>query len=204
VWTGLLISSIAHAGIANAGIQNENIRSTEILNEDVESLTNEVKKMEDDSYSMYRKLMDMRESLNKQTKEDSDGLKMVKTAIKTILETTIHSFINGFLPTVERVRRDAPDDERSYLDGAVYLAGALLGKQRCSQMIACRTGKFVQNKMPGAQLAVMMAESMVPKSMLDWFGVIKQSVIERQDNCEADYHCTLSDEEEEEENNKNL
>lgn len=33
--------------------------------------------------------------------------------------------------------------------------------------------------MPGAQLAVMMAESMVPKSMLDWFGVIKQSVIER-------------------------
>ena len=30
----------------------------------------------------FRKLMDMRESLNKQTKEDSDGLKMVKTAIK--------------------------------------------------------------------------------------------------------------------------
>ena len=33
--------------------------------------------------------------------------------------------------------------------------------------------------MPGAQLAVMMAESMLPESMLDWFGVVKKSVIER-------------------------
>jgi len=185
VWTGLVFTSIARAGIANPGTPNDT--------PNVE--TNKVEK--EDSYSMYRKLMDMRESLaSKQAKEDSDGLKMVKSAIKVILETTIHSFINGFLPTVERVRRDAPEEDRSYLDGAVYLAGALLGKQECSQIIACRTGKFVKDKMPGAQLAVMMAESMLPDSMLDWFGVVKKSVIERQDNCEADYHCTLSSEEE--------
>lgn len=191
VWTGLVFTSLARAGIANPGTPNEG--------PNVE--TNTVEK--EDSYTMYRKLMDMRESLvTKQDKEDSDGLKMVKSAIKVILETTIHSFINGFLPTVERVRRDAPEEERSYLDGAVYLAGALLGKQECSQIIACRTGKFVKDKMPGAQLAVMMAESMLPESLLDWYGVVKKSVIERQDNCEADYFCTLSDDTEETEKPK--
>jgi hypothetical protein len=200
VWTGLVSTSIAHAGIANAGTQNENTREPGGVDDNIAS--NMVEK--GDSFSMYRKLMNMRESLlDKQAKEDSDGLKMVKTAIKVILETTIHSFINGFLPTVERVRRDAPTEERSYLDGAVYLAGAFLGRQRCSQMIACRTGKFVQDKMPGAQLAVMMAESMIPSAMLDWFGVVKVAVIDRADNCEADYQCTLSGEDDEEDK-KNL
>ena len=33
--------------------------------------------------------------------------------------------------------------------------------------------------MPGAQLAVMMAEPMIPNSMLDWFAVVKKSVIDR-------------------------
>jgi len=190
VWVGLLLTSLAQAGVTSAGQETKSVNG-----EDAGS--NEVK---EDSYSMYRKLMNMRRDLTqKQAKEDSEGLKMVKSAIKVILETTIHSFINGFLPTVERVRRDAGEEERTYLDGAVYLAGALLGKHRCSQMIACRAGKFVQNRMPGAQLAVMMAESMVPNAMLDWFGVVKTAVIDRSDNCEADYRCSLSEDEEQQE-----
>ena len=36
-----------------------------------------------------------------------------------------------------------------------------------------------QNQIPGAQLAVMMAESMVPTSMLNWYNVFKASVIDR-------------------------
>ena len=45
---------------------------------------------------------------------------------------------------MDRVRRSADDEKRSYLDGVVYMIGALLGKQKCSHMIACRTGKMVQ------------------------------------------------------------
>ena len=45
---------------------------------------------------------------------------------------------------MDRVRRGADDERRSYLDGVVYMIGALLGKQKCSHMIACRTGKMVQ------------------------------------------------------------
>eukprot|EP00088_Acartia_fossae_P002780 TRINITY_DN1114_c0_g1_i3.p1 TRINITY_DN1114_c0_g1~~TRINITY_DN1114_c0_g1_i3.p1 ORF type:complete len:204 (+),score=52.28 TRINITY_DN1114_c0_g1_i3:70-681(+) len=187
IWMVVILKGVVKAGIASSGQQ----QTDQFRNNDYTS--NNV--VQEDSSTMYRKLMDMRENLlDKQEREDSEGLKMVKAAIKVILETTIHSFINGFLPTVERVRREAEEEERSYLDGAVYLAGALLGKQRCSQMIACRTGKFFQNKMPGAQLAVMMAESMVPSSMLDWFGVVKKSVIDRSDSCDADYHCTLAEE----------
>ncbi len=33
--------------------------------------------------------------------------------------------------------------------------------------------------MPGAQLAIMMAESMLPDAILDWYGVVKKSVMER-------------------------
>ena len=47
--------------------------------------------------------------------------------------------------------------------------------------------------MPGAQLAVMMAEPMIPNSMLDWFGVVKKSVIDRSDNCDIEYDCSLQE-----------
>jgi len=151
----------------------------------------------DDSYSLYRELMDMKSSLedpNPQPKEgESEALRTVKSALRTILDTVRHSFLKGFLPTVERVRRDAEPEKKTYLNGVVYVVGSLLGKQSCSNMIACRTGKFVQTRVPGAQLAVMMAETFIPQSMLPWFGIFKTSVMDRSDNCANDFSCQLTE-----------
>ena len=36
-----------------------------------------------------------------------------------------------------------------------------------------------QTRIPGAQLAVMMLETFVPPSMLSWFGIVKNSVMDR-------------------------
>ena len=49
-----------------------------------------------------------------------------------------------FLPAAERSRREAEPSKKPYLDGVTYVVGSLLGKQDCSNMIACRAGKFVQ------------------------------------------------------------
>ena len=61
-----------------------------------------------------------------------------------------------------------------------------------------RTGKYVGRKVPGASLAVMMIEGIVPKSLSSWFGVVKTAVIDRNDNCDEDYACSLVEEESDE------
>ena len=61
-----------------------------------------------------------------------------------------------------------------------------------------RTGKYVGQKVPGASLAVMMIEGIVPKSLRSWFGVVKTAVIDRNDNCDEDYACSLVEEESDE------
>ena len=60
--------------------------------------------------------------------------------------------------------------------------------------ITFRTGKFVGQRVPGASLAVMMIEGIVPKSLINWFGVVKTAVIDRSDNCDEEYECLLVDE----------
>eukprot|EP00092_Neocalanus_flemingeri_P023025 GFUD01024959.1.p1 GENE.GFUD01024959.1~~GFUD01024959.1.p1 ORF type:complete len:129 (-),score=35.04 GFUD01024959.1:174-560(-) len=88
-------------------------------------------------------------------------------------------------------------DTRTYLDIIMNTIGALLGRQECSEIIACRTGKFVGHKVPGASLGVMMIEGIVPKSLSSWFGVVKTAVIDRSDqDCDEDYKCRLVDDEE--------
>jgi len=186
-------SGIGWGGIASVDESNKLTPDISGSASDTVTTSNEAVQ-EDDTYSMYKKLMDMREDMvERQERQESEALKMVKTALQVVLETALHSFINGFLPSVERVRREAPTEKRSYLDGVVYVAGALLGKTECSNMIACATGRFVQERMPGAQLAVMMAESVVPHSMLNFFGVVKRAVIDRSGNCESEYKCSLSE-----------
>ena len=46
--------------------------------------------------------------------------------------------------------------------------------------------------MPGAQMMVVMAESFIPPAALDWFGVVRQSVVDRRDTCVEDYVCDFS------------
>jgi len=124
---------------------------------------------------------------------DSEGMEMIKTGINIVLETVLHGILQGFFPSVDRVRRDAEGDKRSYLDTFVSLVGAMMGRLRCSHFIACRLGKWFQGRLPSAQLVVMMIESFVPDAFLEWFGVVKISVIDRSDNCDANYECSLQE-----------
>ena len=48
--------------------------------------------------------------------------------------------------------------------------------------------------MPGASLAVMMIEGIVPKSFMSWFRVVKTAVIDRSDKCDENFACSLVDE----------
>merc|ERR1719319_1660156 len=57
----------------------------------------------------------------------SEGVDMIKTGINIVLETILHGIMEGFLPSVERVRRDADGEKRTYMDTFVSLMGAMMG-----------------------------------------------------------------------------
>ena len=63
----------------------------------------------------------------------------MKEAFQSLLEVAFKGFFEGFLPHVQRQRRDTTDgDARSYMDIAIGAVGALMGRQGCSEKIACR------------------------------------------------------------------
>ena len=125
---------------------------------------------------------------------NSEGLRLVMEALKVIGNAAMKGMLGGFLPKIERERRESSHDwERSFLlDWILDMCGALIGRQKCSQKVACRTGKVMQDKLPGAQMMVVMFESFIPPVALDWFGVVRQSVIDRRDTCVEDYVCDFS------------
>ena len=128
---------------------------------------------------------------------NSEGMRLVVEALQVIWEALVKGLMAGFLPTMERVRRETRHDwESSFLlDWLIDMFGAMIGRQRCSQKGACRTGKFMQDKLPGAQMIVIMAETFIPPVALEWFGVVRQSVINRSDSCVEEYQCDFSEEE---------
>ena len=67
----------------------------------------------------------------------------LQAALATLLETALHGFFTGFVPAVERRRREAGEEERSYLDMAVTTLGALVGRKNCTKVIACRSATTV-------------------------------------------------------------
>merc|ERR1719205_164376 len=134
---------------------------------------------------MFKHLMEVKEDIaGEKVQQEPKVVKTVKQALQSLLEAALKGLVDGFLPHVDRQRREATDDRKSYLDIAIGAIGALMGRQECSEIIACRTGKFVGQKVPGASLAVMMIEGIVPKSLRSWFGVVKTAVIDRSDNCD--------------------
>ena len=128
---------------------------------------------------------------------NSEGMRLVVEALQVIWKALVKGLMAGFLPTMERVRRETRHDwESSFLlDWLIDMFGAMIGRQRCSQKVACRTGKFMQDKLPGAQMIVIMAETFIPPVALEWFGVVRQSVINRSDSCVEEYQCDFSEEE---------
>eukprot|EP00092_Neocalanus_flemingeri_P019603 GFUD01021235.1.p1 GENE.GFUD01021235.1~~GFUD01021235.1.p1 ORF type:complete len:224 (-),score=52.72 GFUD01021235.1:276-890(-) len=150
-----------------------------------------------DSYSMYKHLMEVKEDMTGGEREPK-VVTVVKMALQKLLEAAVHGLLKGFLPHVERQRREATEEKRTYLDIAINTVGALLGRQQCSEIIACRTGKYVGHKVPGASMAVLMLEGIVPKALSSWFGVIKTAVIDRSEDCDEDYMCSLVDSDDDE------
>ena len=93
-----------------------------------------------DSYSLYKQLMEMKDQLtskNSITKEP-EAVTTLKTALGMLYDSLVDGVFKGFFPHVERQRREASDERRAYLDIAVTTIGAVMGKQNCSRMIACR------------------------------------------------------------------
>ena len=169
------------------------------------------------SYKMFQDYMRNEKDEVKKDREEPQVLKTFKTVIGNLIEVAYEGILKGFLPDMHRQRREAPDENKSYLDILIGIIGALMGRQECSQVIACRytpyrttlspihshrliyfrTGKFVGLKVPGASLVVMMLEGIIPNGLKTWFGVAKTAVIDRSDSydCSAEYACSLVDEE---------
>ena len=89
---------------------------------------------------MFKQLMTVREDMESEDeKREPRMVTTLKNAFQSLLEAAFKGFFEGFLPHVQRQKRDTVDDEaRSYLDIAIGAIGALMGRQGCSEKIACR------------------------------------------------------------------
>lgn len=65
-------------------------------------------------------------------------IQTVKEAFSVLLEVTVSGLYEGLMPHVERTRREASDEKKTYIDLVINLIGALMGRQQCSQILACR------------------------------------------------------------------
>ena len=123
--------------------------------------TNEVRASED-SYSVYKAMMmnvfgsneqsedtevedvpvtttQVPDSLEKSTEMSTPKvIQTVQEAFSVLFEVTVLGLYEGLVPHVERQRREASEEKRNYIDLVINFIGALLGRQQCSQILACR------------------------------------------------------------------
>ena len=151
-----------------------------------------------DSYSLYKQLMEVKQQLTSSNTTagaaaEPAAVTTLKTALGMLYDSLVEGVFKGFFPHVERQRREASDEKKTYLDIAVTTIGAVMGKQSCSRALACRTGRYVGNNVPSAGFLMMMAETYVPESFKSWFGVVKTASITSSDDnfCEHQYSCSL-------------
>jgi len=151
-------------------------------------------------YTVYGHLTSMKDYLlgNSTTRsemflEPPEALKTAQDAFNANLELILRGVTEGLLPKVERIRRDADSERRTFIDVFINFLGALMGRQQCSEIIACRTGKFVAYQVPGAGVLMMITENIIPLSIRPWFSVVKSAVLDRGDDCDVEYQCTLVD-----------
>ena len=95
-----------------------------------------------DTYAMFKQLMEVREDMGREEeKQEPRMVTTLKNAFQSLLEVAFKGFFEGFMPHVQRQKRETTDeDTRSYLDIAIGALGALMGRQGCSDKIACRYG----------------------------------------------------------------
>ena len=65
-------------------------------------------------------------------------IQTVKEAFSVLLEVTVSGIYEGLMPHVERTRREARDEKKTYIELVINFIGALMGRQQCSQILACR------------------------------------------------------------------
>jgi len=148
-----------------------------------------------DSYDMYKHLMEVQAALTLEAKEDDrPEVKTVKSALRILFETAWQGLYYGFMPEVARHRRSVGVEERSHLDAAITFMGAFLGVQNCSQVMACRTGRMAADRVSGAAVFVMMAESFVPTGLKPWFAMVKLGVMGRDEDCTNGLRCSINEE----------
>ena len=148
---------------------------------------------------------------------ETESVKIILDALKVVWEAALTSIKRGFMPSMERVRRDtaaAESTKGSYinyfclvkyffgfmsvyvgfiLDWIIDLIGALMGRQQCSEKVACRTGRLAQDKLPGSQMLVMMIETFVPPGLVQWFSILKSGVMSAFDACDASFLCDFNE-----------
>jgi len=150
---------------------------------------------EPDSYDMYKHLMEVQAALTLEpSEEDAPELRTLKSALKTLFEAAWQGLYHGFMPEVARHRRSVSMEEKSHLDTVITFMGAFFGMQNCSQVIACRTGRMAAERLPGAAVIVMMAESVIPIGLKSWFAMVKRGVMGLDVDCTNGLRCSLDEE----------
>jgi len=180
----------------------------------------------DNIHSLYRSLFHMGVGTNKKKETvvdekhieivnrisipESEGIRLLISVTSMLWDTAWKGFFHGFLPKVERVRRETRDASSSsswlvseLTDWLLDALGALMGKGGCRDMVACRTGRLLQDKLPGSQVLAMLGESLVPKPARHFFNVVRRRLMEQsgrgEDSCSSTYTCSLAGLGEEEE-----
>ena len=100
-----------------------------------------------ETYSLYKQMVEMKQHLLSNSpspepdKPDTEPeiLTRLKNALSLLYDAIIDGLLFGFIPNFEKQRREAREGEKNYLDVLVLIIGALLGKQNCSNMMACRS-----------------------------------------------------------------
>ena len=113
---------------------------------------NEVQPVESYSYykSMMMSVLDKRNFTQSTIEEEASSstsniippapkvIKTVKEAFSTLLEVAVKGIFEGMFPHIERQRREAIEDRKTIIDIVLNFFGALIGRQQCSEIIACR------------------------------------------------------------------
>ena len=153
-----------------------------------------------ETYSLYKQMMEMKQHLlsnsSSADKPDSEPetLTRLKNALSLLYDAIVNGLLYGFIPSFEKHRREAREGEKTYLDVWVLIIGSLLGKQSCTNMMACRllsllsppqlslniscfrTGKYVGYNLPNAGLIIIMLENIIPSYISNFFGIVKTAV----------------------------
>ena len=62
----------------------------------------------------------------------------VQDAVAVLFEVAVVGIFEGLFPHVERQKREAIDEKKTVIDIVFNFLGALMGRQQCSEILACR------------------------------------------------------------------